>query len=548
MPRSSSVRSAWRRPSGPSTKVEAGRIDEEQRADVGAVLDVVREQRGEPHVDGAGLERRERRRDQRIRGDRLARQPRVGRTEEAAPGAHLQPGQLDAHPHVVGIPGLARRDQRLEADQVVAARVVDDAPEPVAQVVGVEDREASGLLGHVDQRLLRVHEVLGAIDAPVPDALLLDGRIGPPLLEARLRIVLGVEAARLQAAGIDRVHDDAGSVRAIHHPRERIPDPAGLRVTNPEIEAFRDEHDALASGEGLDAAQHVFERAQRARARQLRLHLVGVLLQRRDVRACRALAPRRGGVAGTDAGSFFLEQGRALLDRLEGADAGAAVQRVPHAIDSGVEQPPVGRELLQRADAAGGADDGDEIAGLDLRVDVTRQHRADGGGALERQAEVVDDDGEHARVGGRRHAPGRRDGAGGQRPRAWRGGCVTCRRQRHGRRSAGYADAHVQRLVDLGFRAALDDFEVGRLQVGDLTALIVDDDRVDRRQPGAGAERRPLVRTDRRRSLDVLGSRHDDRRRHHPSAHHPRQSAHGRDSFRGSLAGCTHCRQAASKG
>ena len=75
------------------------------------------------------------------------------------------------------------------------------------------------------------------------------------------------------------------------------------------------------------------------------------------------------------------------------ARPGAALKRKADAIDGGMQQAAIGCELLQRADAAGGAEDGDEIAGRELRVDVVREHLPHVGGALARQAEIVDDDG-----------------------------------------------------------------------------------------------------------------------------------------------------------
>ena len=116
--------------------------------------------------------------------------------------------------------------------------------------------------GHVDQRLLRVHQFLGAIDAAVPDALLLaavsDVR---SLRPAAVVLALRLPVCRLRRRSSTTTPDRFA--RKIHHPGERIPDPAGLGVANPEIEAFGNEHDRSCGGEGLDAAQHILERAQR---------------------------------------------------------------------------------------------------------------------------------------------------------------------------------------------------------------------------------------------------------------------------------------------
>ena len=97
--------------------------------------------------------------DERIgRGD-LARPRLVGRAEQAAPRPHAEPAPLDADADVVRIPPLVGRNRRVEAEQVVAARVLDHAAHASGQVVGVEHREPAGLLGQVDERLLRVEQL-----------------------------------------------------------------------------------------------------------------------------------------------------------------------------------------------------------------------------------------------------------------------------------------------------------------------------------------------------------------------------------------------------
>ena len=85
-----------------------------------------------------------------------------------------------------------------------------------------------------------------------------------------------------------------------------------------------------------------------------------------------------------------------------------------------------------------------------------------------------------AAVDTRPAAPGQRRPAAGRVAAARRaavGG--TGGREPPARLSPG-TDADVDRLVHRRGDAALDDLEVGRLQVGDVAALIVDDDGVDR--------------------------------------------------------------------
>ena len=340
----------------------------------------------------------------------------------------------------------------VEAEQVVAARVVDHAAHAGGQVVGIEHGEPAGLLRQVDERLLRVEQLPHALASGI------DG-------------VGGGAEARLQAARVHRVDDDAGAVGSIHHPRERRPRAARLLVADAEIEPFRDEHHALASGERLDAAQHVLEGAERAAGGHLVPQALDVQADIRNQRQAR------------------------LGHGVEGADPLAALERPAHAIDGGVQQPAVGRELLQRADAAGGADDGHEVAGRDHRVDVARQHRPDVGGALERQAEIVDDDRQHpaGAVGGREPAaagerPRRCHRVAGRAGRRWR--CGYGRGALERRPAVRTDDVDVDRLPHGPRCAALDDLEVTGLQVGDMLPVAVDDDGVDGGEAGANTKGR----------------------------------------------------------
>ena len=138
-----------------------------------------------------------------------------------------------------------------------------------------------------------------------------------------------------------------------------------------------------------------------------------------------------------------------------------------------------------------------------------------------RQAEIVDDDrqdpagalaGREPAGAGERPGPRRCVGDGGDASGDW--GPAHGRLEH--RPAVGTDDLDVDHLPH-GLRlAALDDLEVLGLQVGDVLALVVDDDRVDGGQARADAERR---RVGRRLRL-LAGEDRRDRRRH--------QQRHGR--------------------
>jgi hypothetical protein len=152
-------------------------------------------------------------------------------------------------------------------------------------------------------------------------------------------------------------------------------------------------------------------------------------------------------------------------------------------------------ELLERAHARARADDGDEIVGRDVLVDVLA-HRALGehqvGG---RQLEIVDDDGDGAAHLFAAEAARRR------RRRV----LIRARGARR-RRRRGALGLDVGEVRDLLRPAVLEDLEVFGLQIGDLLAVLVRDDQIElhevRRDPHditfvdfGGRRRRRLRRT-----------------------------------------------------
>jgi hypothetical protein len=81
------------------------------------------------------------------------------------------------------------------------------------------------------------------------------------------------------------------------------------------------------------------------------------------------------------------------LDWRKRANAGAATHRKLHALDRRVKLPFVRSELLQSADAAAGANDGDQIAGLHLLVNKLFQGSTDLVSALKRKTQIVNHQG-----------------------------------------------------------------------------------------------------------------------------------------------------------
>jgi hypothetical protein len=87
------------------------------------------------------------------------------------------------------------------------------------------------------------------------------------------------------------------------------------------------------------------------------------------------------------------------LDRRKCADR-ATTHEIPlDSVHSHLQESFVSGELLQRADAPASSHDRHEIAGLDLMIDVPTQSAPHMNHALEREPQIVDDDGNRSRGG-----------------------------------------------------------------------------------------------------------------------------------------------------
>ena len=338
---------------------------------------------------------------------------------------------------------------------------------------------------------------------------------GAPLLAAivvgpGLRVVFrGQRPAALQAARVHACRRPHLTGWRVHHSRERRPHAAGLAPSrDAEVEPFRDEHHA-SCGRASDSMPRTTYRALPAcRPMPVDPQVVDICFT----------TGRHGSLPGQRQAARLRCEALATAAK---ADPPAALQQPAHAIDGRVQQPAVGRELLQRADAAGGPDDRHEVARRDLPVDVARQHRPHVDRALERQA-----------ADRRRRSPARGAGpldataAAGERPRRCRRRSRPSRGVARRLRRRGGAPAYVTgRRTYTAWRtvcalAALDDLEVGGLQVGDVMPLVVGDHRVERGETDTGAERglvrrRSLGRTWRRQLVrrgSTLGRRQPARR------------------------------------
>ena len=113
------------------------------------------------------------------------------------------------------------------------------------------------------------------------------------------------------------------------------------------------------------------------------------------------------------------------IDRLHRRESGAAAGIPAQALHGGEQETPVGGELIERAHATTGADDGDQVAGLKLLVDEVLQVVSHFAHALEGQAEVV-----HNQDDGAAHLLALcRGGRGRGRNRAWGQGSGSGRRR-----------------------------------------------------------------------------------------------------------------------
>ena len=238
-----------------------------------------------------------------------------------------------------------------------------------------------------------------------------------------------------------------------------------LRIEN--ADAVRQQDHRLAPGHLLQPPDHVIDRPQRPP---------------REVLVAKFVGPHRG----------VGQRARGAVAIVDGSECAhpAAPQHVEfHAIDGGVEHALVGGELLQRAHARPGADDGHQVARLHLLIDELLQRAADLRHALERQPQVVNHQCDRAphlvRTQPHRRwsgcAANRRDGRLGRyRSRGWRG-----------RRDVG-------EMRDLLRLSVLENLKVVSGQIGHLFAFAVGDhgvhlDQVDG-HPQHGHVRRLLCR------------------------------------------------------
>ena len=157
-----------------------------------------------------------------------------------------------------------------------------------------------------------------------------------------------------------------------------------------------------------------------------------------------------------------------------------------------MQQALVGRELLQRADSAGRTDDRDEIARLDLRVDVFVNGIPHVEHAPEGEAEIVHDDRDRARDLDRaspRSSSGVREAGRLRPPPRGECGCLAAAAARSGRQRPGLilradVDGLFERLMLAGDR----DVEVVTRQVRDRLSVTIRHDRVDGDEIGGRAK------------------------------------------------------------
>ncbi len=198
------------------------------------------------HGEGRGLEAEDRRAGRRAQGVvALARaDARVIARDLHVDGAEAA---------VVG------RVLRHVGQHVVVAHVGVDALEPAAQVVGVGDEEAAGLVGELVEAAVRVgaQQILVLLEGhhhrPVGDVA---GRIarhgdGAGLVDTVVGLLGGAEGA--QAGRVHRVDADVGPVGRVDDRLE-----AGLDVGR-DGQALGEEHDALAARDRLHRADHRHE-------------------------------------------------------------------------------------------------------------------------------------------------------------------------------------------------------------------------------------------------------------------------------------------------
>ena len=267
-------------------------------------------------------------------------------------------------------------------------------------VVGVDRRETSGLLGKLAERVLRRPEFLQQFILHVEHAA---GRAGDaaggrvrarhqqhrtgragsvgdacrfhevgrhPRQAARIdRVVIDVGARRCRDRILRRANDDGGIVRAEH-------------VADGKVEPFAEEqHGLAASSHAAQKLRCVLQRVQHSQRASAALELRGV--------RCPAVARR---ILRVDRSSIrvrvvplVVAEGNALVVRVEPIEA-----ERPHApslkfVDRTDQQLAIGRELLRSVTAAARVDNGAEVVGRHVLADELARgvaywraaHRAD---------------------------------------------------------------------------------------------------------------------------------------------------------------------------
>jgi hypothetical protein len=361
---------------------------------------------------------------------------------------------------------------RLEAEQVVAALVVEHAAERAVEVVRVEEREPARVHGkahdprpHLEPQFGRVRQVARHVRRGTDD-----------LGRAR---TMGA-----QASGVQTVDHDRRPVGGVDHVAQPRPHLAVVALVVLQHEALGHEDQRLPARHPRQRLHDRLERAQRAES---------------EVDLAR---PVPSGQEAVQAGSHDAVGGRPGVRRrvgqhgCSGAAAGghraASGARIGNRRDRRLQHALVGRELLEVARAAPGAHDRDQLARREPLVDQPVQRPARLHVALEGQREIVDHDRHRARLRARRQH-------GRSARRTGRSRC---------RRALGAPGAHVAEVRDRALLPVLRDLEVVGREVDDLAPLLVGHDRVDLHELDADGH-------DERRALD-RGLRQGRRRQNEP--------------------------------
>src|SRR5664280_2528192 len=281
----------------------------------------------------------------------------VGHAVEPALPADRQPGQPHADHHAMklrlGGVLLERAFARRVAQQVIAELIVGGLVDAFWEVVVVVVKEPAGASGQRVQAFL--HAEIGIVFAgkrrEAFQALGV-GTIDPDILVA-------FPGTRAQAARVDGVEGYGGSVGQV---RDLIEGGIDLAI---HPHTIGEEDDCLAAGQLLHPLNHLFDGAERAQGG----HGISVI---EDLR----LAPL----------PVWLRAGRQWRDRNQ---PGAAGEAPLHQIDGFQQDAPVGGELLEDGDAAAGAHQRYQIAGLHLAFHVLAERVANADQVVEGEGEIV---------------------------------------------------------------------------------------------------------------------------------------------------------------